>query len=124
MTDLEAVTGWVSGYVQAWNSNDPTEIGELFAEDAAYYTAPFEEPWRGREAIVAQWLRHRDKTGRTTFTWHPVTVGPELSIVQGVATYPRRTFSNLWLIRLDQVGQCREFTEWWMQHPRAGPAPA
>jgi uncharacterized protein (TIGR02246 family) len=56
MTDLEAVTDWVSGYVRAWNSNDPAGIGDLFAEDAAYYTAPFEEPWRGRETIVKHWL--------------------------------------------------------------------
>ena len=32
MTDLEAVTDWVSGYVRAWHSNDPEEIGELFAQ--------------------------------------------------------------------------------------------
>lgn len=117
MTDLLAVTDWVSGYVRAWNSNDPAAIGDLFAEDAAYYTAPFEEPWRGRETIVKEWLARRDRPGETTFTWFPVTVGPELSIVQGVTTYPGRVFSNLWLIRLDGVGQCREFTEWWMQQP-------
>lgn len=120
MTDLEAVTGWVAGYVRAWNSNDPDDIAVLFAEDAAYYTAPFAAPWRGREVIVAEWLRRRDKSGETTFAWHPVTVGPELSIVQGVTTYPDRVYSNLWLIRLDIVGQCREFTEWWMQHAGSG----
>jgi uncharacterized protein (TIGR02246 family) len=115
MTDLEAVTGWVGGYVRAWNSNDPAEIGALFAEDAAYYTAPFRDPWRGRDTIVAEWLAIRDRPGETEFTWFPVTVGPDLSIVQGTTVYPETTYSNLWLIRLDQVGQCREFTEWWME---------
>jgi hypothetical protein len=119
MTDLEAVTRWVDGYVRAWNSNDPHDIGELFSEDAAYYTEPFREPWRGRETIVSSWLERRDEPGETTFTWYPVTVSPELSIVQGTTVYPTETFSNLWLIRLDTVGQCREFTEWWMQHPGA-----
>ena len=116
MTDLEAVTQWVGSYVRAWNSNEPADIGALFAEDAAYYTAPFRDPWRGRDAIVAEWLKIRDKPGETDFTWFPVTVSPDLSIVQGTTVYPDTTYSNLWLIRLDQVGQCREFTEWWMEH--------
>jgi hypothetical protein len=115
MTDLEAVTGWVEGYVRAWTDNDPAGIGELFAEDAAYYTAPFAEPWRGRDAIVAEWRQRRDAAGEWSFSWFPVTVSPELSVVQGVTTYPTVTYSNLWLIRLDTVGRCREFTEWWME---------
>src|SRR4051812_9735008 len=117
MTDLEAVTGWVEGYIRAWNSNDPEQIAALFAEDAAYHPAPFGDPWRGRDAIVAEWLARKDPAGDTTFTWVPVTVSPDLSIVQGVTTYPAKTYSNLWLIRLDTVGQCREFTEWWMRQP-------
>ncbi|MFI5910464.1 nuclear transport factor 2 family protein [Dactylosporangium sp. NPDC051541] len=115
MTDLDAVTGWVEGYIRAWTSNDPAEVGALFAEDAAYYTEPHREPWRGRDAIVAGWLARQDDR-EWSFTWFPVTVGPDLSVVQGVTVYPRKTFSNLWLIRLDTVGQCREFTEWWMEH--------
>jgi uncharacterized protein (TIGR02246 family) len=115
MTDLEAVSQWVGAYVRAWNTNDPADIGALFAEDAAYYTAPYREPWRGRETIVAEWLAHKDAPGKTEFTWFPVTVSPDLSIVQGTTRYPRVRYSNLWLIRLDQVGQCREFTEWWMK---------
>ena len=27
----------------------------------------------------------------------------------------------LWVVRLDAEGRCTEFTEWWMQHPDAGP---
>ncbi|MEV8513637.1 nuclear transport factor 2 family protein [Dactylosporangium sp. NPDC051484] len=115
MTDLEAVTRWVEGYVRAWHTNDPDDIGELFAEDAAYYPAPYREPWRGRDTIVRQWLGRVDASGEAAFTWFPITVGPDLSILQGTTTYPSVVYSNLWLIRLDTVGQCREFTEWWMR---------
>ncbi|GAA2343513.1 nuclear transport factor 2 family protein [Dactylosporangium salmoneum] len=116
MTDLEAVTRWVEGYMRAWSSNTSDDIAALFAEDAAYYPAPYAEPWRGRDAIVAEWLARRDAPGQTSFSWFPVTVGPDLSVIQGTTTYPHATYSNLWLIRLDTVGQCREFTEWWMEH--------
>jgi hypothetical protein len=45
-------------------------------------------------------------------------------VVQGETVYHslHRTYSNLWVIRLDQEGRCTEFTEWWMQHPDADPA--
>jgi hypothetical protein len=32
-----------------------------------------------------------------------------------------RTYSNLWVIVLDADGRCREFTEWWMEHPAPDP---
>ena len=106
----------MDGYVRAWNSNDRADIGALFTEDAVYYTAPFREPWRGREGIIRGWLERRDDPGEFTFEWSPIIVNDELAIVQGRTTYPDRTYSNLWVIRLDPNGHCREFTEWWMDH--------
>jgi ketosteroid isomerase-like protein len=116
--------GWVDGYVRAWNSNDPGEIGALFSEDAVYYTEPYRPPWRGRDEIVRQWLEHRDEPGETEFGWQPVVVGPDVAVVQGETLYrtPPRTYSNLWVIRLDGEGRCTEFTEWWMRHPDGDPS--
>jgi uncharacterized protein (TIGR02246 family) len=120
MTDTHRVDAWVDGYVQAWNSNDPADIGALFTEDAEYYTAPFREPWRGREQIVAGWLDRKDEPGEARFEWRPLVVTDELVIVEGTTTYPEETFSNLWVIRLEAAGRCREFTEWWMEHAPSG----
>jgi len=116
MTEPDRLTAWIEGYVRAWNSNDPADIGGLFTADAEYYTAPFRPAWRGRERIVEEWLARRDEPGETTFRWQPVAVTDEVAVVQGTTTYPERTFSNLWVIRLDTDGRCREFTEWWMEH--------
>jgi uncharacterized protein (TIGR02246 family) len=110
---------WIDGYVQAWNSNDPAAIGALFTTDAAYYTAPYRPPWRGRDQIVRGWLERKDAPGETEFRWHPIVVGQEVAVVQGETVYhtTSETYSNLWIIRLDAEGRCTEFTEWWMQHP-------
>jgi uncharacterized protein (TIGR02246 family) len=121
MTEANGVTRWVDGYVRAWNSNDPDEIGALFTDDAEYYTAPFSPPWRGREEVVAGWLGRKDEPGETTFDWHPVVVTDEVAIIQGTTTYPDQTYRNLWVIRLEADGRCREFTEWWMEQPRTSP---
>jgi uncharacterized protein (TIGR02246 family) len=117
MTDLDRLTAWINGYLRAWNTNDPSAIGELFAADADYYTEPFGAPWHGRERIVRGWLARQDEPGETTFDWSPIVVTPEVAVVRGTTNYPDRVFSNLWVIRLDGDGRCLEFTEWWMQHP-------
>jgi uncharacterized protein (TIGR02246 family) len=116
---LRVVEEWVEGYIRAWNSNDPAEIGALFTDDALYYTEPFSKPWRGRAQIVKGWLKRKDEPGQTTFAWQPLVVTPELAVITGTATYrdPPRAYSNLWVIRLDPDTRCREFTEWWMEQP-------
>ena len=119
MPSLEHVQTWIEGYVQAWNSNEPDAIGRLFADDALYYTEPFSTPWHGRQAIIEQWLARQDEPGQTRFTWRPLAVTNEVAVIQGQTTYqsPPRTYSNLWVIRLDADGRCSEFTEWWMEQP-------
>jgi hypothetical protein len=116
--DDDTVRGWVEGYVAAWNSNQPADIVRLFTADAEYYTDPYARPWVGRDEIVQQWLAHRDKPGETSFEWEPLVVARDVAIVTGTTTYPETIYSNLWVIRLDDEGSCREFTEWWMEHPR------
>jgi uncharacterized protein (TIGR02246 family) len=115
----DQISAWITGYRQAWESNDSDDIGRLFADDALYFTAPFRKPWRGRAAIVDGWLGRKDEPGQTQFEWHLVAIADDLAVVQGTATYakPAATYSNLWLVRLDDAGRCTEFTEWWMQHP-------
>ena len=120
----QQLDNWVAGYVRAWETNDPADVGRLFAEDALYFTAPHREPWRCREAIVAGWLDRDDQPGTWTFAHEIVAVCDDLGFVQGRTDYaatsdgPAETYSNLWVIRLDAGGRCLIFTEWWMQHPQ------
>ena len=60
MIDLQSVQKWLDDYVAAWKSYDAAAIGALFSEDANYRYNPFDEPVKGREAIVAGWLENRD----------------------------------------------------------------
>ena len=112
---------WVAGYVRAWETNDPADIGRLFAEDSVYFTAPYRKPLRGRERIVADWIERQDEPGTWTFTYEIHAVCDDLGFVQGRTEYagtaddPATTFSNLWEIRLDADGRCTSFTEWWME---------
>ena len=122
-TDLETrYDDWVRRYIRAWNSNDPGDIGALFGDDARYFTKPHDGPWVGRDEIVAGWLDHKDEPGDTLFDYQILVAAPDIGIVKGRTYYKsaRRTYSNLWELRLDEDGRCREFVEWWIEDKSAG----
>ncbi|HET6484206.1 MAG TPA: hypothetical protein VFG35_29745 [Actinoplanes sp.] len=73
-------------------------------------------------------MKIKDHPGSTTFEWHPLIVTDDLAIIEATTKYPKDTYSNLWVLRLDNLGQARQFTEWWMKHPgkndHSGAAPS
>ncbi len=116
--ETQDVQRWVEGYIRAWESNDPGDIGGLFADDARYFTTPYREPWRGRDAIVAGWIDNKDEPGDYIFRFEVLAVAGDLAFVQGWTHYkePPKHYHNLWVIRFAPDGRCAEFTEWWMVH--------
>lgn len=109
--------GWLEGYGRAWTTNDPADIARLSAADATSATAPYREPCRGREVIVAGWLEHRDEPGRWAFRHRIVTVAVDLGVVRDWTTYagPPTAHVSPFAVRLDPAGRCAEFTGRWME---------
>ena len=115
---VSAGADWVAGYVAAWESNDPEQIGALFSDDAVYLTSPDAEPRRGREQIVAGWLEDFDEPDTWAFDWRLVHEDEGFVVVQGRTEYRAdKDYLNLWIIRLDADGRATEFTEWYMPRP-------
>jgi ketosteroid isomerase-like protein len=113
--DSDALRAWIEAYERAWTSNDPAEIGALFTDDARYFTAPYREPWAGRDEIVTEWLARKDEPGDWTFRWEPLATDGDQHVVRGWTDYlDEPSYHNLWLIRLAPDGRCSEFTEWFM----------
>jgi ketosteroid isomerase-like protein len=111
----ERIESWMNSYRTAWESNDPDDIRALFSEDATYWTAPFREPWRGIDEIVESWLDVRDEPGETEFTWFVLNEVGDRVFVQGETAYRNaETYSNLWVIELQDDGRASSFTEWSM----------
>jgi ketosteroid isomerase-like protein len=114
--DAATVANWVGRYVLAWESNDPAAIGGLFATNATYRQRPSDEPWQGREAIIARWLEIKDDPGSWTFRHDVLATAGDLAFVRGWTHYtnPPTDYDNLWVLRFDADGRCVDFTEWWM----------
>lgn len=126
MTDRASVAAWLEAYSHAWQTYDPAEIGALFSEDAAYYNGPYEEPVRGREAIVAAWLENRDAPGTYASHYEPLVVEGDRAVANGRSRYfeadgstLKTEFDNIFVLRFDAAGRCAEYREWYMRRPKA-----
>jgi SnoaL-like domain len=115
----EQVQAWCDAYVEAWRSYDGEAIGELFSADAAYAYHPYDdEPLRGRDAIVAGWLEEPDEPGSWEARYAPLVVEGDRAVAAGDTRYDDgQVFSNIFVLGFDGDGRCREFTEWFMEHP-------
>jgi hypothetical protein len=49
--DRAGLERWVAAYERLWRTPGTDALGELFAEDATYSTAPYEAPYRGLPAM-------------------------------------------------------------------------
>jgi hypothetical protein len=119
------VSKWLDDYVSAWKSYDKQAIGRLFSQDALYYYGPYHEPLRGREAIVADWLKNPDAPGSYDASYRPVAINGDLAVANGRSLYfeqgtrsVHREFDNIFLIRFNDSGECIEFREWFMEKKR------
>jgi ketosteroid isomerase-like protein len=128
------VDRWLEDYVTAWKSYDPDLIGLLFADDVEYRYHPYDEPVRGRAAVVGSWLgddEHagastRDEPGTYDAEYRAVAVDGDVAVAVGSTVYTsepggpvEKVFDNCFVMRFDASGRCREFTEWYMRRPGA-----
>ena len=109
---------WLDEYVDAWKTYDAGAIGDLFSEKVEYRYHPWDEPVRGRDALVESWLGDRDEPDSWTAEYHPWLVSGERAVAVGVSRYFApdgetldREYHNVFLCRFDSDGRCREFTE-------------
>ena len=122
----EFLLEWLEKYVEAWRTYEPAKIGDLFSENALYFYSPFDEqnPLRGREAIVVDWLQERNPVGSWEAHYVPVAVEGNVGVAQGRTRYftsdggVKREFDNIFVLHFDETGRCTRFTEWFMQ-PRS-----
>lgn len=123
--DHATVQQWLDNYVQAWLSYDPEKIGALFAEDAVYRYAAYDEPLVGRMAIVQNWLENRDAAGTYQAHYAPIAVDGDVAVSHGRSQYfeadgttPKDEFDNVFVMRFNTDGLCADFCEWYMRRPK------
>jgi ketosteroid isomerase-like protein len=125
MIDETRIRDWLAAYRHAWTTDDPDEVGRLFAGDIRYFTAPYRPPLDGVEAVTDYWLGEEEAGIPWSFEYQVLAQEGDLFVVRAVTTYPGGTrdadapevFHNLWLVRLDASGRASEFVEYFMPIP-------
>lgn len=114
--DRGAVSTWIDGYERAWRTAGTELLGELFAPDASYRTAPYERPFSGLEAIAVMWEGGRNGADEEfEMTSEVVAVDGATAVARVEVRYgePRSTeYRDLWVMRFDSEGRCVAFEEW------------
>lgn len=128
----DEVNRWLGDYVQAWMSYDPGQVAALFAEDISYRYHPYDDPIEGRDAMVESWLAAgedsdastRDEPGTYEAFYRCVAADGDMAVAVGLSSYKEspegpvvRVYDNCFVMRFDDDGRCREFTEWFMKRP-------
>lgn len=124
--DRAALDAWIDRYERAWRSPGTGQLAKLFAPDASYRTAPFEEPYRGLAAISEMWEAEREGPDE------PFEMDSETVAVEGDTGVARlevrylkpggKTYRDIWIVRFDEQGLCTAFEEWPFWPPEAGGA--
>jgi hypothetical protein len=112
---------WLDRYVDAWRTYDPDTIGSLFADDVEYRYHRWDEPLRGRAAVVADWLADTDAPGTWEASYAPWAVEGNRFVGIGTSRYFEdggdRLYHNVFLVELDGEGLATSFTEVWAKEP-------
>jgi hypothetical protein len=120
---VDELQAWLDRYVEAWRTNDPSQVESLFTEDATYRYRPYggaAHADSGREAIVRAWLDAGDPPGSWEAAYEPYAVDGERAVARGTSRYlasgeaPARTYHNVFLLRFAPDGRCAEFTDYYM----------
>lgn len=112
----EELSRWVAAYEAAWRAPGTAALAGLFATDASYRTAPFEEPFRGLDRIAEMWEAGREGPDEVfSLSSEIVAVEADTGVVRVEVEYagpPARRYRDLWIVRLDTEGLCAHFEEW------------
>ena len=113
--DHVAVQQWLDRYVDAWRTYDREAIGDLFTPDAQYRYHPWDEPVRGREAIVASWTEDPDDPTVWDASYTPYAVEDRRAVATGVSKYDdgdgKREYHNVFLLEFAPDDRVSSFTE-------------
>ena len=110
------VNAWVAEYEAAWRAVGTERLAELFSEDASYRMSPYADAVSGLAAIADLWERERQGPGEAFEMRHEIlAIDGDTAVVRVEVHYgePRqREYRDLWILRFDAAGRCREFEEW------------
>lgn len=117
---LTQFDNWLKKLGKAWVEQKPEILGKICAKNVQYYESPFGKPLVGPTAVVRQW--QNDVLGQKDikFQYDIVSFSMTVNIAHWSAEFTRTednsrvALDGIFIVKLDKVGKCTEFRQWWV----------
>jgi hypothetical protein len=115
----DAFGSWLDALGRAWEATDGRDFVQLFAEDATYQVTPFEEPMRGRPAILEYFAEATQTQQRIRFEHEVLGVAENRGIAHWRVSFDlvpsrrRLELDGIFVVYFGAAGRCTVFREWW-----------
>jgi hypothetical protein len=111
----ELLADWIERYERAWRTPGTKLLAGLFAPDATYRAAPFDDGLRGLREIADFWERERSSADEQfELAWEPVAHEHSTGVARVEVRYvepPECIHRDLWIVTLDDLHRCTVFEE-------------
>ncbi len=117
--DYSSFKTWFETLGRAWENRDPHAAAELFTENASYHENPFDEPLRGRPAILRYWTEETQFQEQISFHSEILGVTQDTGFAHWWVSFVRIPSKNrveldgICAIRLNDAHKCFSLREWW-----------
>jgi hypothetical protein len=115
MMDRDSFGEWIDLYERAWRTQGGALLERLFAPDATYRTAPYENPFRGFDAVVRMWEPRSGPDERFEMSHEIIAVEGDMGVARVRVVYEDPSiheYTDVWIVRFDEDGRCVAFEEW------------
>jgi SnoaL-like domain len=111
------VDEWAEAYARAWEEADDDAVGALFTVNATYRSSPFQEPYRGRDAIEAYWREVTSSQSKVFVAMGAPVVCGRRAVVEWWTQMDNDgtpvTLPGALILDFDEAGLCEGLREYW-----------
>ena len=119
--DLHSLELWLDAYGRAWEEGDSNAAGMLFTEDATYQENPFDQPMRGRSAIIEYWTHVPRTQENIHFSYQIIALTGDTAVAHWSASFTRIPSNSkvkldgIFMLTFGEDNRCKSLREWWVR---------
>ena len=112
-TQLEAFTGWLTAFGDAWEAGDADAAAGLFTVGATLQATPFSELVRGRREIRGYFNDLFVSRFDGSFAAQVLGAGDTYGVAHWSAAWADGVRDGVLVAALDTRGRCTSLRQWW-----------
>ena len=111
-TRLDAFTGWLTAFGDAWEAGDAGRLTPLFSVGASFAPDPFSQVVRGRTELLAHFDKLFAAWPGASFAAQVLGVGDTYGVAHWRVSSAERARDGVWVVALDGRGRCESLRQW------------